>query len=72
MRSGLSRLVHPATLVSEIDLDATREQRCRLHEELRLRAHLRWLLDSTTPGDGLVRVTPYEVVDGDGSTEVAS
>jgi hypothetical protein len=64
--------VHPATLVSEIDLEATRSERHQLHEEIEMRAHLTWLLASTVPGDGLVRVTPYRLVDGGDSVEAAS
>lgn len=72
MRGGFKPLVHPPTLVSEIDLDATRDERDHLHREIELRAHLAWLLASTSPGDGPVQLTPYPLVEGNESAEAAS
>lgn len=72
MTGGFRPLVNPSTLVSEVDLNASRAEREELHREIELRAHLRWLLDSTAPGDGLVRITPYEIVDGGERAEAAS
>lgn len=64
MRTGLSGLVHPATLVSEVDLGATRAERERLREQVRLRAHLVHVLSDAPIDEDLVRVTPFEVIDG--------
>jgi len=65
MRTGLSDLVHPATPVSEIDLDATRAERERLHQQVRLRAHLLHVLGDAPIDEDRVRVTPFEVLDGE-------
>ena len=37
MHGGFRPLRHPATPVDEIDIDGTRQQRQRLHQELRRR-----------------------------------
>ena len=61
MRGGFKKLVHPGTRISDVDLEGTRIERARVHEEVEMRAYIEWLLASSSPGDGLVRVTPYEV-----------
>lgn len=61
MRGGFKKLVHPGTQISEVDLEATRAERDRVHEEVEMRCYIEWLLASSAPGDGLVRVTPYQV-----------
>ncbi len=62
MRGGFKQLVHPGTQISEIDVEATRSERNRVHEEVEMRSYIAWLLVSSLPGDGLVRVTPYQVL----------
>lgn len=61
MTGGFRVLVNPGTRISEVDLEATRADRERLHAEVRARLHIAWLLSVSTPGGDLVRVTPYEV-----------
>ena len=61
MRGGFGQLVNPSTRISEVDLEATRADRERLHAEVRSRSHVAWLLSVSVPGSDLVRVTPYEV-----------
>ena len=61
MRFGLCSFVNPPSRVSEIDLDATRADRERLHAEVRARNHVIALLQATGPDDDNVRVTPYEI-----------
>lgn len=56
MRNGFASLVNAGTSVSDVDLEASRAERCRLHEEVRLRAHLLWLLSSTVAGDGRLAI----------------
>jgi hypothetical protein len=58
--------------VSEVDLDATSAERQRLCEEIRLRAHVMRLFEASAPSDGLVRVTPYRVVEDEDPAEAAS
>jgi hypothetical protein len=50
MDGGFRPLRHPATPVDEIDLDGTRQERQRLHQELRRRQALlaRLLADDKT------------------------
>lgn len=60
MRNGFTSLVNVGTPVSEVDLEANRKEREQLHEELRLRAHLLWLLSATAAGDGLLVVAREE------------
>jgi hypothetical protein len=50
--------------VNSVDLEATRAERERLHEQVRLRNHLLVLLSSAPVDEDLVRVTPFQVVDG--------
>lgn len=61
MRGGFGQLVHPGTWISEIDLEVTRVERDRVHEEVEMRSYVEWLLVSSYPGDGLERVTPYRL-----------
>ena len=61
VRGGFGVLVNPGTRISDVDLEATRADRERLHAEVRARLHIAWLLSVSTPGGDLVRVTPYEV-----------
>lgn len=58
MRGGFRSLVNPATKVSDVDLDATRVEREHLHEDIRMREYIVWLMDSSEPGSGIVRVEP--------------
>lgn len=51
MRFGHAPLVNGPTQISEIDLDASRADRQAVHEQVRLRAHLQCLLQSS-PFDG--------------------
>lgn len=67
MRDGFKRLVHPATALADIDLAATRASRKQVHEQFRLRNHLRALLPVPIDQE-LVRVGQYELVD-EGETE---
>jgi hypothetical protein len=55
MRGGFRQLAHPATRVSDVDLETTRPEREALHAQLRLRAHLLHLLATSSPdSDGVV------------------
>ncbi len=63
MRYGFRPLINPGVRVSEVDLDASRAQRERFHQEVRIRQHIIWLFSNSTPGDGLVSVTPHEISD---------
>ena len=58
MRNGLTRLVNPASRISEVDLESTREARARVHEEVRLHQRLAVILALSSPGDGTVRAEP--------------
>jgi hypothetical protein len=60
MRGGFRRLINPATLVKDVDLDGTRDDRERLHAEVRARQHITWLMSISAPGGDEVQVTPYE------------
>jgi hypothetical protein len=61
VRGGLRTLVNPASRMCEVDLDASHKARQRLHDEIRTRDHLLWLLSVTEPGCNSMRITPYEV-----------
>lgn len=50
--------------MSTVDLESTRAERERLHEQVRLRNHLLGLLSSAPIDEDLVRVTPFRVVEG--------
>lgn len=62
MRGGFRELVNPASLVSTVDLEATREARQALAAEVRLRQHLARLLMSTPAGEGAVEVKSEDTV----------
>lgn len=51
MRGGFKQAIHPGTRVSQVDLEATREQREELHRRLRLRSHLMQVFTSVPPDD---------------------
>ena len=72
MNLGLCQLVNPGTSVGEIDLDATRHERARIHEQVRLRAHLLSLLAHAPIDENLVRVSRFQVVDGESCAELDS
>lgn len=55
---GISYGVPGATPVSSIDLEATREERERINEDLRERQVAMWLIEHSPPGSGIVRVNP--------------
>lgn len=61
MRGGFKRQVVPASRVSEVDLASTRAKRQRLHQEIRLRQHVAWLMEHAGLGGELVRVIPFEL-----------
>lgn len=56
MRGGFRKLVNPPCFVSEVDLEATREGRQALAEQVRLRQHLERLLTTTSISDGIVEI----------------
>ena len=58
MRGGFAKLVNPASRISEVDLESTREARARVHEEVRLHQRLAVILALSSPGDGTVRAEP--------------
>lgn len=58
MRNGFTRLVNPASRISELDLESTRKARARVHEEVRLHQRLAVILALSSPGDGTVRAEP--------------
>lgn len=64
MRGGFRELVNEGSAVSTVDLESTRAERERLHEQVRLRNHLLVLLSSAPVDEDLVRVMPFQVVDG--------
>lgn len=64
MRGGFRPLVNPGSSVSEVDLDGTRLARREVAEQVRLRNHLLGLLAQTPVDEDLVRVTPFQLVDG--------
>ena len=55
---GFSYEVPGATSVSSIDLEATREERERINEDLRERQVGIWLIEHSPPGSGIVKVNP--------------
>jgi hypothetical protein len=55
---GVSFEVAGATPVSSIDLEATREERERISEDLRERQVAVWLIEHSPPGSGIVKVNP--------------
>ena len=55
---GISYEVPGATPVSSIDLEATREERERINEDLRERQVAIWLIEHSPPGSGIVKVNP--------------
>lgn len=63
MSNGFTSLVNPGTPVSDVDLNASRVERCRLHEEVSLRAHLLNLLSLTAAGDGLLAIEQQEAAE---------
>lgn len=69
MRGGFRRQVNPGSLVSGVDLEATRSARVRLHREVRLRQHLAWLMEHSVPGSDIVTITPFELVPGPGHSD---
>jgi hypothetical protein len=72
VRFGHRPLVSPPTLVSELDLEASGDHRAWVHEQVRLRAHLLDLLSVAPIDEELVRVTRYEVFDGDADDPLES
>lgn len=62
MRGGFRQLVHPATVASAMDVEASRQRRQELHEQVRLRAHLLCLLSEAPVDEELVRVSKIEAV----------
>jgi hypothetical protein len=64
VRGGFRKLINEGSAVSTVDLEVTRPERDRLHEQVRLRNHLLRLLAEAPVDEGLVRVTPFKVVDG--------
>lgn len=64
MNFGHRPLVSPPSRLGDVDLDATRPARQQLHEQFRLRQHLRQLLVSVSPDDERLRVTSFGVVEG--------
>lgn len=73
MNGSFRPLVNPATRVSEIVLEETRDRRREVSEQVRLRAHLLHLLASAPLDDEVLHITHLEVVDGgDVGGEVAS
>lgn len=55
---GISYGVPGATPVSSIDLEATREERERINEDLRQRQVAIWLIEHSPPGSEIVKVNP--------------
>lgn len=51
MTSGFKKAIYPGTQVSQVDLEATRQEREELHRRLRLRSHLIEVFTSVPPGD---------------------
>lgn len=64
MRGGFRPLVNGGCPVSEVDVDGTRLARHEVAEQVRLRNHLLRLLSDAPVDADLVRVTPFQVVDG--------
>lgn len=64
MRLGFQRLINAGSLVSTVDLEASRPDRQRLHEQVWLRNHLLTLLAVAPVDEDLVRVSPLRLVDG--------
>ncbi len=62
MRNGLRIQVVAASPVSEVDLDATREARELIHEQVRLRHHLRRMLDTPDFDQVVVATESTDVV----------
>ena len=64
MRGRFRKLINEGSAVNSIDLEATRAERERLHQQVRLRSHLLRLLAEAPVDEDLVQVTPFRVVDG--------
>lgn len=66
-------LIIEGSAVSTVDLEATKAERDRLHQQVLLRNHLLRLLAEAPVDEDLVRVTPFQVIDGvDPGSEVES
>lgn len=68
MRGGFKKLVNPPTRLGDVDLEATRAERERVHKAVRDRQLIEGLLAVHAPGEGGISVRPLEIsfVDGDG------
>lgn len=66
----MSPLVHPASRLGDIDLEATRTARQRLHAQLRLRSHAVWVLRVSPPAEEVVVQT--DPAGGEEPLEMAS
>lgn len=69
MRGGLTPLAHRAARLADIDLEATRAARHRLHAQLRLRNHAVWVLRVSPPAEEVVQTVSGG---GEGPLEAAS
>lgn len=61
MIGGFGKLVNPPSFVSEVDLDATREARATVHEEVAMRTYIEQLIATSAPGTGAVTIKPMEI-----------
>lgn len=56
MRGGFERAIGQPIRVSSVDLDATRERRSWVHQQVRLRRHLLALMASSATDDCVVDI----------------